>query len=746
MSLTLMKRLLFLILLLCPFASALHADPIDGLLGRILPHGNDASRFEWRVEPAREQQFAFSCDGRRICVTGSDFIAIATGINWYLQHYAGIDISWNAPTAKLPKKLQPCAEERHLASVPWRYYLNFCTHSYSMAFWDWNRWQQELDWMALHGVNMPLAIAGMECVWRTVLEAYGYTDVSSFVCGNAYFGWFFMNNLTAWGGPLPASWYNGREALAKKVFARMGEFGMQPVVPGYVGMVPKEFLAKASQRRVADWKPDEIVNGGRWNAFDRPAFVNNTDRLKEFGARYYAAFDSLFAGVCPTHFFAIDPFHEGGVPAGVTNAQASVAAMWEALLTYDPDAVWVAQHWQDNPTTILTHTIPHGRLIILDLHGDSNGDTVCSGVHTTADGTPHAWVWGQVSNFGGNVGLFGRMDRLLNCFYAARNNASRNALVGIGALPEGIENNAMLYDLLYALPWTSTDYTYTTWLQDYVSMRYGFPTNASANSYKAYECLLSAWSRLGEGLYNCLSNIQQGTTESVFLMRPSLRPGTVSTWAGSSWYWDFDEVRTALAEMLSVSKAMNHSQNYRYDLVDVTRQALADYGKVLLDSIREATDEARTAMAGRFLELILDQDRLLGTRTELRLGRWTEAARNLATTDDERTLYERNARMLLTTWGEHAQCERGQLHDYANREWNGLLAAYYYPRWRAFFDGGCVAQQWFNDFEWPFATGDTGAINHFLPDGTPYAYGTFSAQPEGDEISIAQKLYDKYFK
>ena len=398
--------------------------------------------------------------------------------------------------------------------------------------------------------------------------------------------------------------------------------------------------------------------------------------------------------------------------------------MWEALQVFDPDALWVAQHWQNNPTPIVTHTIPRGRLIILDLHGDQYADTECSGHHTTESGVSHDWVWGQVSNFGGNVGLFGRMDRLISCFYEARRNKDINGLVGIGALPEGIENNPMLYDLLYALPWTATDYTRDTWLSDYVRMRYGL-TPAD----KAYAAMLSAWKRLGDGVYNGPNDAQQGTTESVFLMRPSLTAGTVSTWANSSWYWDAADLRMALQEMLSVSKYLKKNKNYRYDLVDVARQALADYGKELLSEIKEKKEEKRD----RFLALLLDQDRLLGTRSEFRLGRWTSAARVLGSSVAESNLYEQNARMLLTTWGDRAQCEQGRLHDYANREWQGLLSSFYYPRWKAFFDNGCTAQNWFDDFEWPFVQ------------GISRPYGTFSAKPEGDDVTVAQELYEKYF-
>ncbi len=732
-------------LLLAVAAIAAHADVISDLLGRILPENGDAEKFTWELSSNPSQQtFAIACDGNRVHVEGSDYVSIATGINWYLQHYAGVDISWNAPTGRLPEALPTCSREQHTASVPWRYYLNFCTHSYSMAFWGWERWQQEIDWMALHGINMPLAIVGMESVWRDVLQTgYGYdglAGVNEFVSGASYYGWFFMNNLTAWGGPQPASWYEQRTALARQIFQRMSAFGMQPVVPGYVGMVPKNFLSRAASSKVQQWKASDIVDGGTWCSFTRPAFVNNTARLEEFAAQYYAAFERLYGDVCTTHLYAIDPFHEGGVPSGVTNAKNSVQSMWNALKAYDEDAIWVCQHWQDNPTTIVTHTIPRGRLIILDLHGDNQGDTSCSGQHTTAAGQNHDWVWGQVSNFGGNVGLFGRMDRLINCYYAARDKASTNKLVGIGALPEGIENNAMIYDLLYDLPWTAEDLTRETWLQKYVFMRYG-----AAPGTEAYESLLSAWRILGAGVYNCPTDRQQGTTESVFLMRPALKPGTVSSWANSTWYWDMTELRTALYAMLSVSDVMQTNVNFRYDLVDLMRQALADLGKQTLDSINAASGTERDAIAQRFLQLILDQDRLLGTRTEFRLGRWTEMARALGTTADEKTLYEKNARMLLTTWGDRAQCETGGLHDYANREWNGLLSSYYYPRWKAFFKNGYRAQSWFQAYEWPFACGTNGQNTNYLPEGAPYAYGSFKAEGEGDEVATVKALYEKYF-
>lgn len=50
----------------------------------------------------------------------------------------------------------------------YRYYQNVCTHSYSFVWWDWARWERELDWMALNGINLALAWSGQEAIWQRV--------------------------------------------------------------------------------------------------------------------------------------------------------------------------------------------------------------------------------------------------------------------------------------------------------------------------------------------------------------------------------------------------------------------------------------------------------------------------------------------------------------------------------------------------------------------------------------------------
>ena len=88
----------------------------------------------------------------------------------------------------------------------------------------------------------------------------------------------------------------------------------------------------------------------------------------------------------------------------------------------------------------------------------------------------------------------------------------------------------------------------------------------------------------------------------------------------------------------------------------------------------------------RFLRLILLQDELLATRPEFKVGTWIARARSLGGTPEEKELYEWNARVQITTWGNRLAADEGGLRDYAHREWNGILKDFYYMRWKTWFD------------------------------------------------------------
>ena len=713
-------RTICLICMLCLAVVVKAASPIQGLLERI---DKGASR-KFVIEQVKSPTDFFELDqkGDKVVIRGNNYVSIATGLNWYLKYYAGVQLSWNGMTAQLPAVLPAVPQkERHETDLKYRYDFNYCTYSYTMAFWDWNRWEKEIDWMALHGINLPLAVVGADVVWYNVLTKLGYTkdEINEFIAGPAFQGWWLMNNLEGWGGPNPDSWYKQRETLQKQILKRMREYGIQPVLPGYSGMVPHN----AKERLGLN-----VSDPGLWCGYRRPAFLQPTDpRFNEIADLYYKEMSRLYG---KADFYSMDPFHEGGSVAGV-DLNAAGQAIWGAMKKANPKAVWVAQAWQANPRQKMIENLPAGDLIVLDLFAESRpqwGDPESTWYRKEGFGK-HDWLYCMLLNYGGNVGLHGKMKHVIDEFYKAKTSSFGKTMKGVGMTMEGSENNPVMFELLCELPWRPVLFDKDEWLKNYTVARYG----------KADKAVQDAWLLLSNTIYNCpAKNTQQGTHESVFCGRPDYDVYQVSSWSEMEPYYKPEDIISAAGMMLSAADAFKGNNNFEYDLIDIVRQAVAEKGRlvypIMIDAYKAGEKELFAAASQRFLELILLQDKLLASRPEFKVGTWIEKARNLGTTPEEKDLYEWNARVQVTTWGNRVAADKGGLRDYAHKEWNGLLRDFYYNRWKVWID--CQKAQLDGA---PVKAIDFYAIEEpWTKQTNPY-----SSQAEGDVIAVAKEVYAK---
>lgn len=713
-------RTICLICMLCLAVVVKAASPIQGLLERI---DKGASR-KFVIEQVKSPTDFFELDqkGDKVVIRGNNYVSIATGVNWYLKYYAGIQLSWNGMTAQLPAVLPAVPQkERHETDLKYRYDFNYCTYSYTMAFWDWDRWEKEIDWMALHGINLPLAVVGADVVWYNVLTKLGYTkdEINEFIAGPAFQGWWLMNNLEGWGGPNPDSWYKQRETLQKQILKRMREYGIRPVLPGYSGMVPHN----AKERLGLN-----VSDPGLWCGYRRPAFLQPTDpRFNEIADLYYKEMSRLYG---KADFYSMDPFHEGGNVAGV-DLNAAGQAIWGAMKKANPKAVWVAQAWQANPRQKMIENLPAGDLIVLDLFAESRpqwGDPESTWYRKEGFGK-HDWLYCILLNYGGNVGLHGKMKHVIDEFYKAKTSSFGKTMKGVGMTMEGSENNPVMFELLCELPWRPARFDKDEWLKNYTVARYG----------KADKAVQDVWLLLSNTIYNCpAKNTQQGTHESVFCGRPDYDVYQVSSWSEMEPYYKPEDIIRAAGIMLSAADRFKGNNNFEYDLIDIVRQAVAEKGRlvypIMIDAYKAGEKELFAASSQRFLDLILLQDKLLAARPEFKVGTWIEKARNLGTTPEEKDLYEWNARVQVTTWGNRVAADEGGLRDYAHKEWNGLLRDFYYNRWKVWIDrqkaqlnGAPVKAIDFYAIEEPW----TKQTN-------PY-----SSQAEGDVIEVAKEVYAK---
>jgi len=718
-----MRPALKTILLAMPLlAAGAAASPTEEagrqLAARVAPALVAQLTFEQIPPEGGRDVFEIESRGDRIVLRGDNGVALASALDRYLEEFCHCEISWdcgNQLGVPVPAPAVP-ARIRVVSPYRFRYAYNYCTHGYTMAWWDWPRWQRELDFLALKGVNLALVIEGQEQTWIDALRPFGYTDadVRRWLCLPAHQPWQYMSNMEDYGGPLSQSLVNRRLALGQHIVARMRELGIEPVLQGYYGIVPSDFKGRFPTARVHEQ--------GAWGGLRRPDMLDPIDpQFKRVASSFYAAQSRLFGG--PPGFLAADPFHEGGSTEGIDLA-ACGRAIFGAMDRSQPGVTWVLQSWQQNPRQPMLDALDKSRLLVLDLFCES---TEHWRERMQFGGTP--WLWCSIDDFGGNLGLGGKLDWLRTEPVQALAEAGpgRGSMKGIGALMEGSQTQPLLWEMFLGNSWRSTAPDFSTWLAEYGRRRYG----------RASPAALRALGILADTVYG-----PKGTlANSVLCARPSLEPyPKADFWGTTKPSYDTTRLVGAWSALLDAAPECGSSDGYRYDVTDVGRQVLSDlvgrYHREILRAYSRRDAAAVVRLRAGMLGLIGDLDRLLATRREFLLGVWLADARSYGSTQEESDRCERDARELLTTWTGNDT----DTVDYANREWQGLVGTFYCARWRI----------WIDALHDALASGqpvDVAAVRARIRDADLAWNGKhdrYPAEARGDPVAVSRMLFAKY--
>ncbi|MDD3907905.1 MAG: alpha-N-acetylglucosaminidase TIM-barrel domain-containing protein, partial [Bacteroidales bacterium] len=476
------------------------------LIQRVLPSHSDKFEVALIAKEDDKDLFEIESVSGKIILRGNNGISIASALNYYLKNYAHCQITWNGTNLNLPDPL-PIVPEKIQKKSPYkyRYYLNYCTFNYSMSWWDWNRWQKEIDWMALNGINMPLAVTGQNSIWQRVYKSLGFTDkeLECFFSGPAYFNWFWMGNLDGWGGPLPQSFMDQHEALQKKILQRERSFGMTPILPAFTGHVPPTFQNKF---------PEAKIKKTKWGDFSPVCILDPSEPLfTEIGKRFIEEEIKVYG---TDHLYSADTFNENTPPTKDSVFLNDVSRkVYQSMASADPKATWIMQGWmfhhQRNfwgakEIQALLNAIPNDHMIILDLYSE---------LHPVWNRTKayygKPWIWCMLHNFGKNISMSGIMSSISQNPAKALNDPKAGKMMGIGLTPEGIEQNPVLYDLMLENVWRNTPIDLESWLKDYAFCRYG-KKNMHAER---------AWDLLSKSVY--ADSITSGGPESIITARPT---------------------------------------------------------------------------------------------------------------------------------------------------------------------------------------------------------------------------------
>lgn len=629
----------------------------EALVKRVTPHLANNVKFQLNASLSTP---TISAKNGNVCITAANERECIRAYGYYLRNVAHVHLSWNGDRIPEVKPVLPEGVINVPAALPFNYAYNYCTLSYTGAHWDKARWERELDMLALNGFQYVLVTSGLEKVWQEFLRELQYPEdkIKAFIPNPAYSAWWNMGNLEGEGGPMSQDMIEREAELGRFIVHRLRELDMEPVLQGYVGFVPHDMSKEAVG--------GNILGQGKWCGYPRPAVLQPTEpvfaRVAELWYKHlhnvYGIEGKVYGG---------DLFHEGG-NKGNTDLTKAATAVQEAMIKASPHAIWLLQAWGGNPDKRLLNGCKPEHTIILALNKNlsPNGPTKFN-----YNNLPY--VWCELANFGGNLGMYGGAEIL------EKLSSRQTDAIGIGLISEGLETNPLYYALLYERLNNRNEIDRETFLSHYALARYGMKPDKLMRSLRF----------IMNGIYKP-DKIREGCLESILCARPNLDATKASTWSNPHMYYSPQEVESAAKLMLSAGDeagpALTDTETYRYDLADLCRQVLADRARTQLAKCKEAyknnNAEAFKTESQKFLQIITDTAEVLSTSEYFLLGKYLEGAENRANTPEDKKAMRIALLRLFTTW----RPDVGVLNDYAHRQYAELMQHYYHARWAAYFD------------------------------------------------------------
>lgn len=512
-------------------------------------------------------------------------------------------------------------------------------------------------------------------------------EILPFFSGPAFQAWNRLGNAKGvWGGgELPMTWIDGQFELQKKIVQRMVDLGMTPVLPAFSGFTP---------HAITRVRPNaNVTNGAQWTGFpvnytEVPFLDPFDDTFAEIQKSIISKQMNAFGNI--THVYTLDQFNEINPASGDLAYLRNVSHhTWQSLKSANSAAVWLMQGWlffssaefwtSDRASAYLGGVENDSDMLILDLYSESQPQW-----QRTKSYYGKPWIWCQLHDFGGNMGLYGQvMNITVNPIEAL---AGSSSLVGFGLTMESQEGNEIVYDLLLDQAWSPSPIDVKEYFHNWVTSRYAGSVSVPAELY-------SAWDMMSSTVYNNTNLTTITVTKSIFELLPSTsdlvnRTGQYPT--PTVIHYDplmLVDVWNLMLKAAGKQPLLWENPAFQYDMVDITRQVMGNaFIPLYNDLVSTYTAPIHSPFllsikSQKLISLLFSLDLVLSTNKHFALSTWLSASRAWGNDSSSQSFFEYSARNQVTLWGPS-----GELTDYASKSWGGLVSSYYIPRWTIFAD------------------------------------------------------------
>ena len=584
-------------------------------------------------------------EDKKIVLAGNSNLTIAMAFYRYLNEYCNIvitsgdyDISHIATTPLPDKKISHVIRQKIRARTSYEMF------SLEGNYWGFDRWEKEIDFMAMHGINVAFQPVGFDGIlYRTLCEIGMKDDViADFSSGPA----FIMRQLT--GNVAGMNSINSKEYLERKIYVgrqitqRKKELGITPVLPAALPSVPFNLRRKYLKM--------DIFKAPMWHNFPPIFFMKPENAFFEVFNKKFLNFQRELIGETSSYFF--EPLYDVN-QRGYNSHLISIGEALDDLLgEFDENAVCYTHLSAIGPDFFKKASAD--RFIVINDSDEDKPEFLSGKKHLVA----------IKGNSFGRTALYGNIDKVSRCPYAV--NKSENLLGSAVELDTFSENPMYCAAVLEAIK-TDEAFDGDALIRDFTGKRYR--TDDFADDMLRLKKL-------------CYTTDE--AAGSIICARPSTKLSHTAPFDTLERQYDFRELYDIANSIVNSETRKNDKM--RLDAVSIVRQFLSELAYPVYRTATALFKEKNVShfeqASNLFLEICQDMDRLLKTQEETNLSTRFELAHELGNSKEENQAIDLNFLMYHTIWGP---IDRSVLYDTAWCELGGMIKDFYAQRWFMYF-------------------------------------------------------------
>ncbi|MBQ3150748.1 MAG: alpha-N-acetylglucosaminidase C-terminal domain-containing protein [Clostridia bacterium] len=588
----------------------------------------------------------------KIILRGNNNCSVALAYNYYLRNHCNIDLSWSGNTEayEIEKILPVKHKVRKEIKQKIRMCMDYEIYANEAAFWDYDRFEKELEFMAMNGINLVPMLVGNEAVsYYSLLElGINREDSMEFLSSPSYYPLQMSGKLDTFLPMTDTNYLKSRIELGKKILKRMKELSIKPVLPVFNGHVSKFFKGY--------FKKASVILNTQYADYPFTYRLDPYDPLFNSVGSMLMSKQKEFFG--DAEYYLADPFY--GVSPRARDASL-VPDFGTAISSLIGDATLVT-HACDY-TDALVSRLNHEKVLIIDKDGSLYKE------HKGFSGYP--FVVGTSVNVGGHTTLHGSLEEISDNSFLAASKKYENA-VGCGVFADSLTDNPHICALALEMLTEKGKVDVKEWIKEYSARRWGSDE----------KCLEKAALLL---LETCYSKKNSGpVTGSIIAARPS----TVlsHTAPGDTLELRYDNKKLCEALELMLSSEDDYTEGYAFDACNILRQLLSNYARVLYTGVINGYNDRDGRLfetaTNSFMRLLSDLERLLMTRSEFCLYDKLLAVSASSLNKHDKQNFEIAYLCSITMFGPFNTPEH---YDLLWKEWTDLVGEYYAKRWHSFF-------------------------------------------------------------